>query len=146
MSFCPSCGARVSAGENAGASDGLSFINPVQTQNDVTGFEGTSGYLPWDNKPLKCKPFTFGPYVHQYKVHGSCSHQGVKDGGELALTFTGLRFDSRKIALDLYYQSIAYMEKISANQFSITTVDGKAYEFKAVNADAWIEKISIMKN
>ena len=145
MKYCPSCGSQVVAGRNDGLSDGLDFLSPEETQSAPSQAVNSPANQSWSSNALTCKPLTFGPYIKSYKVHGSCIYSGGKDGGDLALTFTGFEFVSKINALRFFYQSIIHAEKISSNDFIITTDDGNTYEFKAVNAKAWVEKIASLK-
>lgn len=143
VAFCPACGSQLEAGRGEQGMEGLSFIDPSGGQ-PFHGPESTT-LDAWDNEPLRCKPFTFGPYGYQYKVHGTLTHQGQKMSGDLKLTITGIEFLHKKTPIRVHYASITRTEQLASNEFTVTTNDGAVYEYKAVNAKAWLEKIDSMR-
>jgi len=134
MVFCPSCGARLDAGEKEVGIDELSFIEPFQDQNVASGSETPYENSSWDDKPIKW-----------FVIHGSFFYSGGREGGDLVLTSTGLKFTSKNMNLRLYYQSMVHVEQILKDQFTITTKDGIILKFRVINARTWVEKIIEMK-
>ncbi|MBN2154285.1 MAG: hypothetical protein JW839_22715 [Candidatus Lokiarchaeota archaeon] len=149
--FCTRCGKRLpppSAGvaPNDAPPDELSFVDPHHSPEYMPAAAQPPArpVVPWNSAPLRCAPYTFGPHMYKYKMHGTCNAPEGKLSGDLALTLTGFEFISKGWDIRIYYGDIVRAEKTSSSTIAIVTADGNTYDFKVAVPKAWIEKIEDM--